>query len=221
VTHDEEKEMADFLRASAANIDQAPEADTRRRYTQFMEACQARTQRQALNKQTDMDAYAEARDKDLADYKRAERAEACGDLYTAAEWYRKAADNDLADAALRLAEVLACIAERDSSMPGSRAAASELRRVVEEASQWYITALMAGDIELDEWEIRHERLLSCLDPSKPSSRPVLTVAASTEEPQRNGPRPYPELLSLASADDEHRLPASGQLDPTPDPQSRR
>jgi hypothetical protein len=216
----EEKELDDFLRLTAVSIDQEPEAEARSRYAQFMEACKARTERQVLDQQADMDAYAEARDKDLADYERAERAEASGELHMAAEWYRKAADNDFADSALRLAAVLERIAERHLTTPISRAAASELHLAIEEASKSYIAALMAGDISFDEWEIRHERLLNCLAPSGASCRPVLTIA-STDEPKTNDPNSRPESLSLASADDEPSPQQTRRLDSVPDQQSRR
>lgn len=220
-----DKEMSAFLRRSADNIEQAPDAVTRRRYAQFMEACKARTEREVLNQQTDMDGYADARDKDLADYERAERAYANGDLHLAAEWYRKAAENDFADSALKLAEVLERILGRHFTTPERRAASGELFHIVEEASLSYLRAYMVGDIETDEWK-GSDRLISYLDPATASTRPVLTIAVSTDpcgdehEPSR--PRPHSESLSLPTSPDEEPRPQQGiPLDPAPDQPSSR
>jgi hypothetical protein len=216
-----DEEMDDFLRDSAATIDQASEAVTCRRYAEFMEACQARTERQVLNQQADMNTYAEARDKDLADYERAERAQAIGDLHMAAEWYRKAAGNEFADSALKLAKILELIAERHVATPGHRAASGELFHVVEEASYSYIAAYMVGDIETDELGTRLDQLINYLDPTRASSRPVLIIAASTDEPETNEPRPRPESLSLASVDDELRPRQGTHLEQAGDQPSTR
>lgn len=197
-----DEEMSGFLRESAVTIDQASDDVTRRRYAKFLEACKARTEREVLNQQTDMDGYADARDKDLADYERAERAYAGGDLHAAAEWYRKAAENDFADSALRLANVLERIAEKHLAAPVRRAVSDELSRVVEEASRWNIAAYTVGDIGTDEVVKRLERLMKYLDPT----RPVLTIAPSTDsgagehEPSR--PRPRLESLSFTTTTDE-------------------
>jgi hypothetical protein len=205
----EEKEMADFLYFTATDIDQEPETEVRSRYDQFVQACRTRTERQVLEQQADMDAYAEAWDNDLADYERAERAQARGELHTAAEWYRKPADNDFADSALKLADVLERIAALHlMTMPSNRPAASELYFVIEEASKRYIEALMAGDISFDEWEIRHERLLNYLDPSRVANDPTPTTAASAQKPWANGPRPRTKPRPLASGNDKPYLQKS-------------
>jgi hypothetical protein len=217
----ERQELAGFMRTTAVGIDREPEAETRARYSRFLVACIARTEREVLDHQADMDAYAEARDKDLADYERAQRAEASGELHTAAEWYRKAAGNDFADSALRLAEVLERIAERHLSTPGGRAAASELHLIIEEASKSYIAALMVGDISFDEWEIRHERLLSYLNPAGVPTRPVLTIAVSADEPAANDPKSRAESASIATADGEAGAQSPPRPDRAPGQQSRR
>jgi len=217
----QEKELADFLRFTAVGIDQVPDAEAGSRYAQFVKACKARTERQVLDQQADMDAYAEAHDKDLADYERAERAEASGELHTAAEWYRKAADNDFADSALRLADVLERIAARHLTIPSSRAAAGELHLAIEEASKSYIAALVAGDISLDEWEIHNERLINYLDPSRASTRPVLTIAASVDEPKTHGSKSRPESLYFISGDDKPSPHKTERIDTGPDQQSKR
>jgi hypothetical protein len=205
----EEKEMADFLYFTATDIDQEAETEVRSRYDQFVQACGARTERQVLEQQADMDAYAEAWDNDRADYERAERAQARGELHTAAEWYRKPADNDFADSALKLAEVLERIAVLHlMTMPSNRAAASELYLVIEEASKRYIEALMAGDISFDEWEIRHERLLNYLDPSRVADDPMPTAAASAQKPWANGPRPKAKPRPPVSGNDKPYLQKS-------------
>lgn len=115
-----------------------------------------------------MDSYADARDEDLADY---ERAEAGGDLHTAAEWYRKAAENDFADAALRLATVLGTIAEQYLNRPGRRRAAPDELSFVSEASHWYIAAYMAGDINSDDFVGSLERLIIRRDTARGSASP--------------------------------------------------
>jgi hypothetical protein len=215
----DEEEMADFMRLTAADIDHQSDIKTQSRYEKFVQACEARSERQVLDQQADMDAYSEAREKDLADYERAKRAEASGELHTAAEWYRKAADNDFADSALRLAEVLERIAKRHLAMPSSRAAASELYLSIEEASKSYIAALVAGDISFDEWEIRHEQLLNHLYPSRVPNRPTV---ASAEKPRKNSPKSQAKSLSLVSVDDKPDLQKTGRLNTqAPDHKSGR
>lgn len=193
--------MDRILRDSAATIDQVSDVEMHHRYTRFMEACSARTEREVLNQQADMDGYADARDKDLADYEHAERAYTSGDLHTAAEWYRKAAENDFADSALRLAKVLESIVEQHLARPGCRAGSGELFRVVEDASHSYITAYMLGDIKQEELVRRLDRLINYLSPAV-ATRPGLTIAVDTDPCEdKQGmrePRPQGKFLSPAS-----------------------
>lgn len=221
----EEEDMACILRQSAATIEQQSETVTRRRYAQFIETCKARTKRQVLNQQAEMDTYAEAWDKDVADYERAVGAEESGDLHTAAEWYRKAAGNDFADSARKLAEVLEGIARRHLTKPGGRAAACELQLVVEEASKAYIAAFMAGDIDEDELGPRLDQLLNYLHPARASNRPVLTIAASAEpdgeEPEPSEPGPRPESLPAAPAGEASSSGQARHLNPSHDQSSAR
>jgi hypothetical protein len=220
----------DELRRAAASIDEAPDAVIQRRLARFKETCDARSDREVLRQQADMDVYLEAHDKDLADYERAERAYVNGDMALAAEWYRKAADNDFADSALRLAMVLDALAEKYLTMPGRTTTGPDEDNLVIEASHWYLTAYMAGDIERDDAVELIERLITRHDPTTASTRPVLVVATSAADSDSDheagdtGHSPVneraSESLSLVRTDQEssHQKP---ELTPLPDPPRSR
>jgi len=84
-----------------------------------------------------------------------------------------------------------------------------------------LAAYMVGAIETDELGTCLDRLINYLDPTRASSRPVLIIAARTDEPETNEPRPRPESLSLASADDELRPRQGTHLEQAPDQPSTR
>jgi hypothetical protein len=199
----------DDLRAAAASIDQAPDAETRRRLAQFKETCRARSDREALRDQMDMDSCVDALDKDLADYQSAEAALASGDLITAAEWFRKAAENDFSDAALRLAMVYEEIAGKHLARPGRATPGPDELHFVVEASTWYVAAYAAGDIESDEAGERVEQLLTRHDPAGISARPRLElVPAGADANDGTAGQPGPRSPSPTHAGSDMPEPRS-------------
>lgn len=123
------------LRAAAATVGQMREAELQDRFRQLQRARAARTPREVLRQQAELDSL----ELDEAAYQLASQATTEGNLAEAVRWYRIAAVNDFADAPLRLATVLDALSAR----PDMR----EERGLVTEAATWYLAAFLAGDLE--------------------------------------------------------------------------
>ena len=154
----------DQLRTAAGTINDMSEAELRHKFRQMRARLGGRTPHEALRQQSELDSL----ELDEAAYRLAARAEEAGDLATAARWYRAAALNDFADAALRLAAVLHAQAERDPAAPDSQGETRAELHLVTEAARWYIAAFAAGDVEAEEFL---ENLLSRHDPGRSRARP--------------------------------------------------
>ena len=144
-----------------------------RKLAQFKQSCKARSQLEIIRQQADLASLSG----DQAEYELASRAYTSGDLPSAAEWYRKAAINDFADAPLKLAMVLDSLAEKHRTASEGQLAGPEELYLATEAAHWYLTAYAAGDIEALEVFDCLERLLKRHNPADRPARPRLVVAA--------------------------------------------
>jgi hypothetical protein len=160
----------DDLRAAADTIDEASDAELQRKLDKLKEAITARSQREVLRQQAELDSL----ELDQAAYQLASQAAEDGDLANAAHWYRVAAINDFADSQLKLAGILGALADKYLVRPESRVTTREEMDLVSEAARWYAAAYAAGDLEaakfLDELIARH-------DPTRPRARPTLVAAS--------------------------------------------
>lgn len=163
------------LRAAAATIDQAPEAELRRKLSELQAARKSRTQREVMRQQSELDAL----QVDQQAYQEASRAEDTGALHQAADWYRVAAENDFADAQLKLAKVLDSLAGEYLTRPESRAATREEMDLVSDAARWYAAAYAAGDLEAAELL---DNLIARHDPRRPRAHPASADSPASADP---------------------------------------
>lgn len=146
--------LDDALRAVRESIGEMPRADLRGKLNEIKARHAARDQHEIRRQEEDFDILF----LDEAAYEAAGKSEADGDLHQAVRWYTAAAENDYADAPLRLATVLDVLA-REYLTSQSGQTAEELR-LVKRASWWYAEAFAAGEIEaaelLENLSLRHD-----------------------------------------------------------------
>ncbi len=164
------------LAAAAATIRSMPKAVISQRFAQL----EAERQRRSDFSAASQDAEFDATQLDEAAYRLACQYHARGKLAEAARWYRTAALNDYADAALRLGYVLECLAEKFIDSPGSPQLVRDELALVEDASRWYAEALGAGYFEeaaerLDSMIPRHHPNRPRPAPIAPPARPELEI----------------------------------------------
>ncbi len=127
------------------------------------------------------DADFDSTELDEAAYRLAWQYRAEGRLTEAARWYRTAALNDYADAALQLGYVLECLAEKYIENPGSPQVLRDELMLVEDASHWYLEALGAGYFE--EASERLDAIVSRHNPNRPRPAPFDPAARPEPEPE--------------------------------------
>lgn len=132
----EEFQGADVLGAAARTIGQMPEEAVQSKFAQLQQARKARTEREAIRQQAEADSL----DGDEAAYQAGLMHEK-SDLKQAVRWYHAAAVSDFPGASLKLAKVLAALAEEHYTK-GETSAGEAL---IEEASDWCVKACAAGE----------------------------------------------------------------------------
>ncbi len=148
----------DKLAAAAASITSMPGTEIGHQLEELEAAYRQRSTLTCARHQAELDSL----DLDWAVYQLASQDEGAGDLAAAARWYKMAAANDFADAALRLGCVLEVLAAQLAASTGSRhhAAQREELTLVTEAARWYAEAYGAGHPEaagrLDDMISRHD-----------------------------------------------------------------
>jgi len=192
------------LRAAADTIDEASDAELQYKLHKLKEALNARTQREVLRQQAELDAL----ELDQAAYQLATQAAKDGDLANAAHWYRVAAKNDFADSPLKLAEVLSALADKYLARPESRITIREEMELVSEAARWYAAAYAAGDIEAAEFL---EELMARHDPTRPRARPAPSGASGDTDLT-----PHADLDASADARSDLNADATADVGPDPD-----
>ncbi len=164
------------LIAAAATIGSMPQAALSQRLGQLEEERRRRSGIAAVRQSAELDSL----DLDEAAYQLARQHHADGNLAAAARWYRAAAANDYADAALLLGNVLEQLAEKYLTGPSTRASVRDELSLVTEAARWYIEAYGAGHLEAAE---RVDPMIARHDPNR--VRPV------PAEPPPHGREPEP------------------------------
>jgi hypothetical protein len=134
----------DYLRAAAATIDQASDADLECKLSQLKEAHRARSPLKVARQQANLDSL----ESGPKAYRLARQAHDEGDLVRAARFYHESALEDFADASLRLAEVLYTLAQRRrAALETGVATCEEVVALLLRAAHWYEVAYGAGEIE--------------------------------------------------------------------------
>jgi hypothetical protein len=133
----------DDLRAAAATIDQASDADLECRLSQLKEAYRARTPLEVARQQADLDSL----ESGPKAYRLARQAHDEGDFLRAARFYHEAALEDFADASLQLAEVLHTLARRRLAALETGIVTCEEVALLLRAAHWYEVAYGAGEME--------------------------------------------------------------------------
>jgi hypothetical protein len=164
------------LIAAAATVRSMPQTVLDQRLSEL----EAERKRRSDFSTASQDADLDATQLDEAAYQLARQYHADGKLAAAARWYRTAALNDYADAALQLGYVLERLAENYLNGPLSAAVVRDELNLVIDAAQWYADALGAGYFE--EAAERVDRLISRHDPSRPRSAPHAPVARPAPDP---------------------------------------
>jgi hypothetical protein len=158
------------LALAAAAIRHMPKAELAQRLSELEAERQRRSDFSAATQESDFDST----QLDEAAYRLAGQYRADGKLTEAARWYRTAALNDYADAALQLGYVLECLAERYIEIPGNPQVIRDELTLVEDASHWYVEALGAGYFE--EAAARLDIVVSRHNPNRPRPAPGTPVA---------------------------------------------
>jgi hypothetical protein len=193
------------LRAAADTIDEASDAELQHKLDKLKEALNARTQREVLRQQAELDSL----ELDQAAYQLASQAAKDGDLANAAHWYRVAAKNDFADSPLKLAEVLGALADKYLARQESRMTVREEMELVSEAARWYAAAYAAGDIEAAEFL---EELMARHDPTRLRARPAPSGATGDTDLTAHA-----DLDASADTRSDLDADATADIDPDPDP----
>jgi hypothetical protein len=156
----------DNLMGAAVTIRHMPKAELGQRFCQLEAERQRRSDFSAATQDTDFDST----QFDEAAYRLACQYRAEGKLREAVQWYRTAALNDYADAALQLGYTLECLAERYIGNQGTPQVLRDELILVEDASHWYLEALSAGYFE--EASERLDSIISRHNPNKPRPAPL-------------------------------------------------
>ena len=167
----------DRLATAAASIGTMPDATIAWR----LEELEARRRQRSGLLAARRTAEADSLDLDWASYQLASQHDEAGNLDAAARWYRMAAGNDFADAALRLGRVLEMLAVRRAESTGGPSRYASQRdelALVSEAARWYAEAYAAGYAEAAE---RLDDMISCHDTRRPRAAAPLPAA----DPQAN------------------------------------
>jgi hypothetical protein len=165
----------DDLRAAADTIDEASDAELRHKLGKLKETRNARTRREVLRQQAELDSL----EFDEAAYQLASQSAEDNDLRNAAHWYRVAAMNDFADSPLKLARVLDALADKYLARPENRVTNREELDLVSEAARWYAAAYAAGDIEAENYL---DLLIARHDPTRPRPRATLSAPPDDTDP---------------------------------------
>jgi hypothetical protein len=161
------------LTAAAASIALMADDEITQRLDQLETAHRGRSALERARHRAELDSL----DLDWAAYQLASRYDDADELTAAAHWYRTAAANDFADAALRLGTVLDVLASRCASVTGSEPSRYTCEReelaLVSDAARWYAEAYAAGHPEaagrLDGMISRHDtRCPRAAVPAKPA-----------------------------------------------------
>lgn len=166
------------LYAAARTIRTMSSTTLNQRYSRLLAERQQQTDFTTASQDTDLDST----QLDEAAYQLGCQYHGLGRLTDAARWYRAAALNDYADAALQLGYVLEASAERYLDSPASPPAEREELNLVVEAARWYAEALGAGYFE--EAADRVDPLISRHDPTRPRPSPSNAAATPAAEPAR-------------------------------------
>jgi hypothetical protein len=158
------------LIAAAATVRSMSQTVLDQRLTEL----EAERQRRSDFSTASQDADLDSTQLDEAAYQLARQYHADGKLAAAARWYRTAALNDYADAALQLGYVLEGLAENYLNSPLSAAVVRDELNLVIDAAQWYAEALGAGYFE--EAAERLDWLIPRHDPNRPRPAPCEPVA---------------------------------------------
>ena len=170
----------DDLKAAAVTINSMSKIEVNHRLGQLETERQLRTDFSAASQDTDFDST----ELDEAAYRLACQYRSEGKLTEAARWYRTAALNDYADAALQLGYVLDSLAEKYIETPGNPQVLRDELTLVEDASHWYIEALGAGYFE--EASGRLDMLISRHNPNRPRPAPLNPAVRSAPRPEPCG-----------------------------------
>jgi TPR repeat protein len=175
----------DALRAAARTIGQMPEADIQRKFTQLQEARKARSQREFLRQQAEIDSL----ELDEAACQAGLKSEEDGDLKAAARWYHAAAVNDFPEASLRLAMILGAMAAEYRT----EAESQPTKALIVEALEWYAKAFAAGEIEDDELI---DELIVRLDSGRLRTQPAASAPANAGEAPADSSEPAEDQCAL-------------------------
>jgi TPR repeat protein len=165
------------LMAAAVTIRHMSKIELGQRLSQLEAERQRRTDFSAATQDTDFDST----QLDEAAYRLACQYRAEGKLTEAARWYRTAALNDYADAALQLGYVLESLAERYIENPGTPQVLRDELMLVEDASHWYLEALSAGYFE--EAAERLDSMVARHNPNRPRPAPLHPMARPDPGPE--------------------------------------
>ena len=165
------------LMTAAGTIRHMSKTELSQRFSQLETERLRRSDFSAATQDTDFDST----QLDEAAYRLACQYRAEGKLMEAARWYRTAALNDYADAALQLGYVLESLAEKYIENPGTAQVRRDELTLVEDASRWYLEALSAGYFEeaaeqLDSIGARH-------NPDRPRPAPLDRTAKPVPRPE--------------------------------------
>jgi hypothetical protein len=174
----------DKLAAAAATITRMPAA----RITGRLEELEAEHRRRGSLAGARDSAEVDSLDLDWAAYQLALHHERAGDLAAASRWYKMAAANDFADAALRLGCVLDTLAGQRAASPhaGYYTTQRDELSLVSQAARWYAEAYGAGHPEAAE---RLDLMIGRHDTSRPRPTPARQLApvpATTSPPCERG-----------------------------------
>jgi hypothetical protein len=167
--------IVDRLASAAAKMASMPDADLRLAMDRLDGEDRQRTGLQRARHSVAVESV----NLDWGAYELACHYDDAGDLEAAARWYRAAAANDFADAALRLGCVLDMLASRCAATvsPGYSSSEGESLVLVSEAARWYADAYAAGYSEAAE---RLDGMISRHDPDHPQPRAEPAKASQNE-----------------------------------------
>jgi hypothetical protein len=169
------------LAAAAASIASMPDAEITRRLDCLETTHRSRSALERARHGAELDSI----DLDWAAYQLARQHDDAGELAAAARWYRVAAANDFADAALQLGKALEALAIQCTAVAGAGyyAAQREELALVSDAARWYADAYGAGHPQAAE---RLDNMISSHDARRPRPTPAEEPVSADEHCRQGG-----------------------------------
>jgi hypothetical protein len=193
------------LTTAAATLGSMPDAEISQRLHHLETTHRRRSPLERARRQAELDSL----DLDWAAYQLASQHDHSGGLPAAARWYRMAAGNDFADAALRLGIVLEMLATQRAAVtgPGYYTAQREELALVSDAARWYAEAYGAGHPEAAE---RLDEMISNHDTRRPRPAPPPPPPSAEDSCRQGGLAAVINTSDLATASAHFRRCTSCQ-----------